>query len=87
MHPNNILIKPLGENENPRAYVARAHQQWRNVTGNDPDTSQIEQSVLRAKLQQGLPIPVGHKLAEVVGLGGMLKSVYTDHVAHQVELY
>lgn len=26
MHPDNILIEPLGPEENPRAYVAKAHQ-------------------------------------------------------------
>ena len=87
VHPDNILIEPLGQEENPRAYVSRAHQVWRNVTGNDPDLNQMEQSILRAKLQKGLPIPVRSKLAEVVGLGSMAKGVYTDHIAHQVELY
>ncbi|KAI3367263.1 hypothetical protein L3Q82_008150 [Scortum barcoo] len=87
VHPDNILIEPLGENENPRAYVARAHQQWRSTTGNDPDMNRMEQSIVRAKIQQGLPIPVRSKLAEVVGLGSITKSVYTDYVAHQVELH
>ncbi|KAF0044772.1 hypothetical protein F2P81_003930 [Scophthalmus maximus] len=87
VHPDNILIESLGQDENPRAYVSRVHQVWRNVTGNDPDLSQMEQSILRAKLQKGLPLPVRSKLAEVVGLGRMAKGVYTDHIAHQVELY
>ncbi len=42
---------------------------------------------MRAKIQKGLPPPVRSQLAEVVGLGGMTKAVYTDHIAHQVELY
>lgn len=87
IHPDNILIESLGQEENPRAYVSRAYQVWRNVTGNDPEESQMEQSILRAKIQKGLPLPVRSKLAEVVGLGNMAKGVYTDHVAHQVELY
>ena len=87
VHPDNILIEPLGQEENPRAYVSRAHQVWRNVTGNDPEMSQMEQSILRAKIQKGLPLPVRSKLAEVVGLGSMTKGVYTDHISHQVELY
>ncbi|XP_047446550.1 uncharacterized protein LOC125011393 isoform X3 [Mugil cephalus] len=87
IHPDNILIEPLGQEENPRAYVLRAYQVWRNVTGNDPEESQMEQSILGAKIQKGLPLPVRSKLAEVVGLGNMAKSVYTDHVAHQVDLY
>ncbi|KAL6475707.1 hypothetical protein MHYP_G00167470 [Metynnis hypsauchen] len=86
VHPDNIFIEPLGEEENPRAYVSRA-QVWRNVTGHDPDFNQMEQSILRAKIQKGLPQPVRSKLAEVVGLGSMGKGVYTDHIAHQVELY
>ena len=87
VHPDNILIGPLGEDENPRAYVSRVLQQWRNITGNDPDMNQMEQAILRAKLQQGLPLPVRSKLAEVIGLGNMVKSVYIDHISHQVELY
>ncbi|XP_027140982.1 uncharacterized protein LOC113747068 [Larimichthys crocea] len=87
VHPDNIFIEPLGSEENPRAYVSRAHQTWRNVTGNNPDLNQMEQSILRGKLQKGLPLPVRSKLAEVVGLGSMTKGVYTDHIAHQVELY
>ncbi|KAL7889589.1 hypothetical protein AOLI_G00018470 [Acnodon oligacanthus] len=87
VHPNNILIEPLGQEENPRAYVSRAHQVWRNVTGNDPDLNQMEQSILRAKIQKGLPLPVRSKLAEVVDLGSMAEGVYMDHIAHQVELY
>ncbi|XP_047448301.1 uncharacterized protein LOC125012407 [Mugil cephalus] len=87
IYPDNILIEPLGQEENPRAYVSRAYQVWRNVTGNDPEESQMEQSILRAKIKKGLPLPVRSKLAEVVGLGNMAKGVYTDHVAHQVDLY
>ena len=87
VHPDNILIEPLGQEENPRAYVSRTHQVWRNVTGNDPDLNQMEQSILRARIQKGLPLPVRSKLAEVVGLGSMTKGVYTDYIAHQVELY
>ncbi|KAI3374233.1 hypothetical protein L3Q82_006083 [Scortum barcoo] len=87
VHPDNILIEPLGQEENLRAYVSRAHQLWRSVTGNDPELNQMEQSILRGKIQKGLPLPVRSRLAEVVGLGSMAKSVYTDHVAYQVELY
>ena len=67
--------------------MSRTHQVWRNVTGNDPDLNQMEQSILRARIQKGLPLPVRSKLAEVVGLGSMAKGVYTDHIAHHVELY
>ncbi|KAI4889743.1 hypothetical protein NFI96_003301 [Prochilodus magdalenae] len=63
----------MGLEENRRAYVSRAHQVWRNVTGNDPDLNQMEQSILRAKNQKGLLLPVRSKLAEVVGLGSMGK--------------
>ena len=87
VHPDNIFIEPLGQEENPRAYVSRVHQVWRNVTGNDPNLNQMEQSILRTRIQKGLPLPVRSKLAEVVGLGSMAKGVYTDHIAHQVELY
>ncbi|XP_049338481.1 uncharacterized protein LOC111191565 [Astyanax mexicanus] len=87
VHPDNILIDPLGEEENPRSYVSRAHHVWRNVTGNDPEVNQMEQSILRAKIQKGLPLSVRNKLAEVVGLGSMATGLYTDHIAHQVELY
>ncbi|KAI4884634.1 hypothetical protein NFI96_014245, partial [Prochilodus magdalenae] len=87
VHPDYIFIEPLGQEENPRAYVSRAHQVWRNVTGNYPDLNQMEQSILRAKIQKVLPLPVRSKLAEVVGRGSMGKGVYTDHIAHQVELY
>lgn len=27
-HPDNILIEPLGDQENPRAYISRALQTW-----------------------------------------------------------
>ena len=87
VHPDNILIEPLGQEENPRAYVSRAHQMWRNVTGNDPDLNQMERSILRLKILKGLPLPVRSKLAEVLGLGSMAKGIYTDHIAHHVELY
>ncbi|KAM3611919.1 uncharacterized protein V6R79_025872 [Siganus canaliculatus] len=87
VHPDNILIEPLGQEENPRAYVSRAHQMWRNITGNDPELNQMEQFILRAKIQKGLPLQVRSKLAEVVGLGSMAKGVYTDHIAHYVELH
>lgn len=42
---------------------------------------------MRAKIQQGLPLRVRSKLPEVVDLGSMTKSVYIDHITHQVELY
>ena len=87
VHPDNILIEPLGQEENPRAYVSRAHQAWRNVTGNDPDLNQMERSILRVKILSGLPLPVRSKLAEVLGLGSMTQGVYTDYIAHHVELY
>ena len=47
----------------------------------------MEQSIIRAKIQKGLPLPVRSKIAEVVGLGNMTKNVYIDHIAHQVELH
>ncbi|TNN23400.1 hypothetical protein EYF80_066480 [Liparis tanakae] len=87
VHPDNILIDPLGQTENPRAYVSRAHQTWRNVTGNDPDLNRMDQSVLRGKILIGLPLPVRSILAEVVGFGSLGRGVYTDHIAQQVELY
>ena len=87
VHPDNILIDPLGEKENPRAYVAKAHQQWRNVTGKDPDLNELEKSIMREKILQGLPLPVRSKIAEVVGLNNMTRSVFIDHIAHQVELH
>merc|ERR1719309_988081 len=87
VHPDNILIEPLGPEENPRTYVTRAHQVWRNVTGNYPEDSQMEQAILRSKIQKGLPLSVRSKLAEVVGLGSMTKGVSTDHIAHQVNLF
>lgn len=67
VHPDNILIEPLGQLENQRAYVSRAHQVWRNVTGNYPDLNQMEQSILRAKTQKGLPVPTSE---EQTGGGG-----------------
>lgn len=42
---------------------------------------------MQAKIQKGLPLPVRSKLAELVGLGSKTRSVYIDHIAHQVELY
>jgi len=87
VHPDNIIIQPLGEEENPRAFVSRSHQVWMNVTGNDLDLRRMDQSILRTKILMGLPIAVRNKVKEVVGLGNMKNSVYTDHIAHQVELY
>ncbi|KAM9781201.1 uncharacterized protein ACBT44_022501 isoform 1-T3 [Syngnathus typhle] len=84
---DNIVIEPLGLMENARSYVARAHQTWRHITGNDPDTTQMEKSILRDKIQKGLPLQVRSKLAEVVGLGSMTTNVYTDHIAHQVDWF
>ena len=87
MHPDNIIINALGDNENPRAYVARALQQWQDFTGNDPSRNEMEQALVRAKIQQGLPAPVRRKLAEVVGLNSMTRAAYTDNVQHQVDLH
>jgi len=81
------LIEPLGLEENPRSFVSRSHQTWRNVTGNDPEQNLMDKSILRGKILMGLPLPVRSRLAEVVGLANMKKIVYTDHIAHQVELY
>ena len=39
VHPDSILIDPLGDTENPRAYVVKAQKRWRDVTGNDPNFS------------------------------------------------
>ncbi|KAL6467932.1 hypothetical protein MHYP_G00236090 [Metynnis hypsauchen] len=64
VHPDNIFVEPLGQEENPRAYVSRAHHVWRNVTGNDPDLNQMEQSILRAKIQKG---GLGLHLPEFIG--------------------
>lgn len=67
VHPNEILIEPLGQQENLRSYVSRAVQVWRKVTGYCPSLNQMEQTTLQAKLQKGLPLSVRSKLAEVVG--------------------
>lgn len=89
IHPDNILIEPLGEGkENRGAYVSRALQTRRDVTGNDPDTNQMEQSslIVLDKIQQELPIPVRSNLAKVACLGNIVKNVYIDHIACQVEV-
>nr|XP_049594453.1 uncharacterized protein LOC125979818 [Syngnathus scovelli]XP_049594454.1 uncharacterized protein LOC125979818 [Syngnathus scovelli] len=86
-NPDNIVLEPLGLTENARSYMARAYQTWRHITGNDPDTTQMEKSILRDKIQKGLPVQVRSKLAEVVGLGSMTTNVYTDHIAHQVDWF
>lgn len=77
----------VGPQENPRAYVSRVLLVWKNIMGNDPDQNQMEQSILRTKLQKGLPLQVRSKLAEVVGLGSMTKSAYIDRIAYQVEFF
>lgn len=53
-----ILIEPLGQQENLRAYVSRALQVWRKVTGYYPSLNQMEQTTLQAKIQKGIA-PVG----------------------------
>lgn len=75
-----------GEQENPRAFISRALQTWPNVTGNNRNVNQMEQAIIRAKVRQGQPLPARGKITEVVGLGSMIKSVYTNHITHQVEL-
>lgn len=65
VHPNKILIEPLGQQENLRSYVSRALQVWRKVTGYYPSLNQMEQTTLQAKLQKGLPLSVRSKLAVV----------------------
>lgn len=74
VHPDSIIYEPMGETENPRAYVSRAYQQWRDVTGKNPETNQMEQAILRDKLQQGLPLSVRSKLTEVVGLRSSMQT-------------
>ncbi|XP_056297836.1 uncharacterized protein LOC130211175 [Pseudoliparis swirei] len=45
--PANILIEPLGLEENPRSFVSRSHQTWMNITGNDPEQNLMDKSILR----------------------------------------
>lgn len=53
---------------------------------NDPEENQMEQSILRAKILEGLPSSVRSKLAEVVGHKRMAKVAYTDHIVFQVDI-
>ena len=87
VHPDSIILDPLGETENARAYVERGYQTWMNATGSNPADNVLEQAIVRTLIEKGLPTPVRTKLAEVVGLSSMSKQIYSDHISHQVTFY
>ena len=86
VHPDDILIEPLGQTENPRAYVKRAYKEWQAVTWNNPDRNQMEGYLLRKKIQKGLPQSALLHLESVVALQSMSNEMYFDHIENAVNL-
>ena len=85
--PETISITPLGETENPCEYVTRAYEKWMEITGQNPERDLFHRAPLRKKIEHGLPDKVMHLLEPVVGLSSLPLPQYTDHIAHNVELF
>lgn len=52
VHPDNILIEQLEQDENPRAFL-QSSPSMSNVTGNDQDINQIEKPILEPRYRRG----------------------------------
>jgi len=92
MYPNRVGIKtlrgePLGDEENPAAYVERQLTNWRVNTERNILEDPIMNSMFRAAVLDGLPAPVKAKLEEKVGLDSRNYLEFVDQVVHAVERY
>ena len=84
---NIVHIESLGEQEHARAYVSRAYERCKEVTGHEAENIPFMEVTLREKIQQGLPGAVQEMLKEVIWLSDMTKQIYATHIDHYVTLF
>ena len=90
MYPNRMDVKtlkgePLGEEENAAVYVENQLKRWRRDTERDILADPLTNSMFRAAILEGLPVPAKTRLEEVVGLDSKNYREFVDYVAHAVE--
>ena len=87
IHPNDIILPSLKDDENPRNYVSTCYQKWGQITGRNAEGNKMELAFLREKIMKGLPVWVRNRLDDVVGLSSFSRQTFTDHVSHHVECF
>ncbi|GCC19366.1 hypothetical protein chiPu_0021053 [Chiloscyllium punctatum] len=88
MDPQALRGDPLGEIENPTAYLEKQFKKWRLETEQDIETHQLLTTMFRNFIIEAVPSRVRSRLEEVVGLtSSMSHQELRDHVAHAVERF
>ncbi|GCC35900.1 hypothetical protein chiPu_0014389 [Chiloscyllium punctatum] len=88
MDPQALRGNPLGESENPAAYLEKQLKKWRLETKQDRKTNQLLTTTFQNSIIEAMPSHVRSRLEEVVGLtSSMSHREFRDHVAHAVERF
>lgn len=91
-YPRKLDLKtlkgdPIGETENPSAYVHGMKKKWRTEAGRNPDQDDLMKVVFRTMILEGLPDKVKIKLEDVIGLAEKTFDEFVAHVVHAVDKY
>ncbi|GCC23201.1 hypothetical protein chiPu_0001595 [Chiloscyllium punctatum] len=88
MDPQALGEDPLGESENPAAYLEKQLKKRRLETEQDIETNQLLTTMFQNSIIEAMPSQVRSRLEEVVGLiSSMSRQEFRDHVAHAVESF
>ncbi|GCC38026.1 hypothetical protein chiPu_0016537 [Chiloscyllium punctatum] len=68
MDPQALRGDPLGESENPAAYLEKQLKKWKLETEQDIETNQLLTTMFRNSIIEAIPSQVRSRLEEVVGL-------------------
>ena len=83
------VVGMLGDTENPRSYVNKVYQKWKDIAGKSyiymPES--VVRDVVRDDIEKRLPSSVQTMLKQVIGLSVMDRQLYTENIAHYVELH
>ncbi|XP_072098369.1 uncharacterized protein [Mobula birostris] len=87
MDPKAMKGDPLGDTENPAAYIENQLKRWRLETEQEVEGNPFMTEMFRNTVLDAMPSQVKSKLEEVAGLMSVTPQEFRDHVVHAVEKY
>ncbi|XP_073727104.1 uncharacterized protein [Misgurnus anguillicaudatus] len=83
--PKMLRGDPIGETENPTAYIQEQLKRWCGELEKDPEEDFVLAALFRKAIVEAVPPPVKTKLEDVVELNSKSHKEFCDHVSHAVK--
>nr|XP_055049597.1 uncharacterized protein LOC129435167 [Misgurnus anguillicaudatus] len=83
--PKMLRGDPIGETENPTAYIQEQLKRWCEELEKDPEEDFVLAALFRKAIVEAVPPPVKTKLEDVVELNSKSHKEFCDHVSHAVK--